>query len=135
MKIWEAIREGCRLRPKQAFRSTMDAEGNTCALGAAMHGIGRHPDAAVMIGNLHDAFPEINGRHYSQCPDCGQSTSSFTLPNIIAIHLNDKHKWSRERIADWLEAELSPPIAVTLPKEEPIILNIPKESYAEKETA
>lgn len=33
------------------------------------------------------------------CPDC-----KFTRPLMdVIVHLNDKHKWSREAIADWLE--------------------------------
>lgn len=35
----------------------------------------------------------------SKCPDC---TYSFKLYRLV-VHLNDTHKWTRERIADWLE--------------------------------
>lgn len=39
-----------------------------------------------------------------ECPDlkCGVKESDWTLRGMI-MHLNDSHKWTREKIADWLD--------------------------------
>jgi hypothetical protein len=37
-----------------------------------------------------------------QCPGRGCSVTRAIME--VLYHLNDEHDWSRERIADWLEA-------------------------------
>lgn len=39
----------------------------------------------------------------SQCPEC--QTNNFDGSIVYTVtHLNDDHRWTRERIADWLES-------------------------------
>ena len=84
----EAIRRGCVARPIQAFGSMWVGENAACALGAAIeaHFAGRH-DAA------------------RECPDCGAPAMHGFGPKSLCLlaHLNDDHRWTRERIADWLD--------------------------------
>lgn len=69
----------------------------------------RFPDVANRSGwtaPLHDAIPGF-ARMKQRCPvtDCESAyhqDDRALLQNTI-IHLNDKHKWTREAIADWLE--------------------------------
>jgi len=48
-------------------------------------------------------FPVLNS--YIRCPvkECEFKHSKASLKNVI-IGLNDRHKWTREQIADWLES-------------------------------
>ena len=81
----EAIRVGSLLVP-QAFCQMAMKHGEvivaTCARGAAK--------MAGYVG------PEIRDDLYGQCPACEVEGSVIT-------HLNDDHRWTRERIADWLD--------------------------------
>jgi hypothetical protein len=92
MKLNEAIRLGAMLHP-QGFGSyaTTNLNGRvlaTCTIGAArMAGFSS-------FFNWRRAAPPI------WCPECvGLRDLGSTI-----IHLNDDHCWTRERIADWLEA-------------------------------
>lgn len=98
MKLSEAIRLGAMLHP-QCFGSMNrwrdggdlpSAVGDdeviaTCALGAA--------EAA--------GYPDTFSVSSSDmvCPECPQWTNG--LEQVVA-HLNDRHRWTRERIADWV---------------------------------
>lgn len=53
------------------------------------------PNTRETLTGLFPGLDDLLG-----CPLCNNDGSSLT--NTI-IHLNDDHKWSRERIADWLE--------------------------------
>ncbi len=79
----------------QAFCESEDDKGGTCARGAAMKAIGR-PAGNWYWSEFFQWSVEIN----CTCPVCG---SSGGLSGIIAFHLNDTHRWSRERIADFVE--------------------------------
>ena len=86
MKLSEAISLGAMLSA-QTFGTIRDAEGRSCALGAAMGAIGQ--------GNCKEwnwAGRKVN------CPDCGVLASVF---NVIP-HLNDSHRWPRQQIAEWV---------------------------------
>lgn len=52
---------------------------------------------------LEKAIPGLKGAK-SHCPDkqCPRSAAEEPLTKVI-VHLNDGHKWKREKIADWLE--------------------------------
>lgn len=94
----EAIRLGCLIAPVQKFGGAhyVADNGAACVVGAGMLGMGyRLPDGP------NDFEDDLQGSERDgKCPvdDCGDSDVS-----ILAIHLNDDHRWSRERIADWLE--------------------------------
>ena len=53
-----------------------------------------------VVGQLSDICPTLTAFAVA-CPEC-QGTGFGPLSNLIP-HINDHHKWSRERIADWLE--------------------------------
>ena len=99
MTLSEAIRLGAMLRP-QAFGVKFDGVG-TCALGAALDASGALGMSETVEAkryrewNLNAWFQEAT------CPECGRIRSLFMEGTIP--HLNDKHRWTRERIADWVE--------------------------------
>lgn len=81
----------------------------TCAWGAALDAIG-------MLDQCHQGILDQNylaasatvPQHWldtlkhirnKKCPMC-----SIPIPELTIIHLNDHHKWSRERIADLVES-------------------------------
>ena len=80
----EAIRLGCLLAPVQAFGGPGERnKREACAVAAMVRG--GSADIDVFAGSD------------TPCPACGRSRRGPVL------HLNDDHRWSRERIADWLE--------------------------------
>ena len=103
MKLSEAIKAGAKQMP-QCERLLFDIDKNPtkcCALGAAYLGI----ELSLMNGDkswrLIKAFPEL--QQLAICPECGAKNK--TLFGVIGEHLNDTHRWTRERIADWLEGQ------------------------------
>jgi hypothetical protein len=82
IKPSDAIRLGCLIAPVQVFEISGDPEsGEACAIAAMGRG--------GFTGDVPYPHP------YPQCPACEQ-------PGGV-VHLNDDHRWTRERIADWLE--------------------------------
>lgn len=101
----EAIRLGAMIRP-QGFGSvyTYDvvtgARVGSCALGAALE-----------AGWVH--------KPVQRRVPCPAASCEHTIPELLCgvVHLNDRHRWSREQIADWVEMaerapEPAPPQAV-----------------------
>lgn len=85
----EAIRLGCLVLPVQEFGSAGDGRQTGCVHAAAISG------GNVFLSNVWtDTFGD---GPLPACPepDCRRDGH--------ALHLNDDHRWSRERIADWLE--------------------------------
>ncbi len=105
MRLSEAIRLGATMRP-QIFGTTFDGTG-TCTWGAAYDGVGMLH--RMMNGG---SFPDLifaqqwgyamNSQARHHCPHC--NALYYTIHEFI-IHLNDKEKWTREKIADWVELE------------------------------
>lgn len=97
LKLSEAIRLGAMLKP-QSFGSMRSCEAvpslgdvlglriieKTCAMGAAYEAGYR---SAPYLG-------------VSTCPAC---VHVGPVPYLV-MHLNDSHRWTRERIADWVES-------------------------------
>jgi hypothetical protein len=101
VNLSEAIRLGAMLRP-QAFGVDSDGVG-TCAFGAAREAIGH--DMSLEFFLMERVFPIVSS-FPSVCPACGKQTA--IKASIVSEHLNDKHRWTREQIADWVESvELS----------------------------
>lgn len=104
MKLSEAIRAGASKRP-QAFGqyfiiSDFDDPITSCAIGAAYEGNGGSPTDNLWCRRLMDeTFPELLQRVTLPTP----YHDSTDLHSGIA-RLNDKYRWSREAIADWLES-------------------------------
>jgi hypothetical protein len=98
-----AIRAGAKRRPEQAFGDYFVGRRASCALGAAYEGIYRL--AADMGGqrpttDLVRFFDCLEGT-IRGCPVEG--CKKRLLLSAMIVHLNDHHKWSRERIATWVE--------------------------------
>jgi hypothetical protein len=99
-ELAEFIRNGSRRRPDQAF-------GDYYALGAAYEAMyrlprdvaGRHPtrDLDWFFDCLDTVKP---------CPEHACKKRIYLA--ALIVHLNDDHRWSRERIATWLEGERVP---------------------------
>src|SRR5689334_6904349 len=88
----DAIRQGCLLVPRQCrghlreyYREQVVA---ACALGAA-----------ELVGS------SCSGPGFSEvrCPICKRCPLGYRLASPVIPHLNDDHRWKRERIADWLD--------------------------------
>lgn len=115
MRLSEAIRLGAMNSP-QAFGTSLNRAGHTCALGAAMDAIGV---ASSNYMNAVDHFDEL----------CTVVTHPVTgerlcLLSVVRV-LNDEHRWTRERIADFVEAvEPAPPVdAVGEAYEQPVAVH------------
>ena len=99
IELADAIAEGARRRPSQAFGEYFSSKGGSCALGAAYEGAYALPHDAVSVrprlDRLFDCLENVRRR----CPvGCNKR-----LPlNAIILHLNDDHHWTREQIVDWL---------------------------------
>ena len=109
MRLSEAMRLGATLSPQTWGRliggyrpSEAGTEYSTCALGAAA-------DAAGMlelpkIASLHRVWPILNALVAEHELPVGISRRPFSrrLSQVI-FYLNDVERWSRSRIADWIE--------------------------------
>jgi hypothetical protein len=89
IKPSEAIRLGCLLAPVQAFGLYVDGEAR-CVIGTAALAYGEEP----AVTHIREGWWFLN----VSCPADG--CLSLARP----LHLNDTHRWTRERIADWLES-------------------------------
>lgn len=116
MKLSEAIRLGATIRPQTHGCFHTPGGRRSCALGAAKEAMGlvphplktakqcRQRDGSLVIypiGSMVFDWP-VEWRAtfvtvaYCPVPGC---TCLGTVKSIIA-HLNDDHRWTRERIAD-----------------------------------
>lgn len=93
MTLSDAIRLGAMMKP-QAFGSLRDESGATCAMGAAEDALGRRPYA---VFPKHPALRAV-------CPACAYAPTQLNGCLYTIAHLNDAHHWTREAIADWVEA-------------------------------
>jgi len=101
MRLSEAIRLGAMVRP-QAFRTLLTDDG-ACALGAALLAVGAGPERiAAAFSQWPWAFAVS-----ANCPSCRRSRR---VCEVIA-HLNDDHRWTREKIGAWV-AGVEPPDAL-----------------------
>jgi hypothetical protein len=98
---------------KQAFGVFLVEDGSTCALGsvAVASGLGLHvgycvsqTDYAGDLKRIRDKFPilKLNSDGCDLCGEsiAGKNPSLFTM----VMHWNDWHKWTRQQIADHIEA-------------------------------
>lgn len=101
MKLSEAMRLGSTLLP-QGFGLFRDHEITACAMDAAFIATGDRKKYGNSA-NWPDSWAAVCRRNVP-CPECGYRASGpLPLVAIIACHLNDGHRWSRERIADFVE--------------------------------
>jgi hypothetical protein len=109
LELAEAILHGALCRPEQAFGDYFVGRQASCALGAAYEGMYRLPAAAE----------GIRPRHLERLFDCLENTLR-TCPEgcrkrlplgAMILHLNDDHRWPRERIAQWVAPPPEPAAA------------------------
>jgi|SRR5713101_6209544 len=87
-RLAAAVRRGSMIAPAQAFNAFSYGGASACVARAAwLGGFGR--DGSDTDMSLFLPYP---------C-DCQRDVSTAT----VLPHLNDVHRWSRERIADWLD--------------------------------
>lgn len=113
MRLSEAIRLGS-LVSHQRFATSADQTGR-CALEAACDAIGVEALTSLDVFIVTQAEFPIGTAVMVGCPV--NNGSPFCrdrdfLRNII-WHLNDQHKWARERIADWVELQEPLPLPET----------------------
>jgi hypothetical protein len=95
VKLSVAIRLGALLKP-QTFGHYSDEVG-TCAMGAVFEAVG----STLGVGLSDEMSDQLDRANLSPCPVSGcahDHNERATMP-----HLNDHHKWTRERIADWVQ--------------------------------
>jgi hypothetical protein len=99
IELADAIAEGARRRPSQAFGEYFSNKGGSCALGAAYEGAYALPRDAESIRPRLDRLFDCLENVRRKCPvGCNKR-----LPlNAIILHLNDDHHWTREQIVEWL---------------------------------
>ena len=127
----DAIRRGAKFGEQRFYEyldmatvplEEWDGKIHSCALGAALLGtrgfdVGRDKEGVwgraqyltlyePLCGLLHEQFGEVLGEvAVGGCPVAGclmLRPPGLKLVDVI-VHLNDVHKWTRERIADWIE--------------------------------
>ncbi len=124
LKLSEAIRLGAMLGPQSfgtlsAMRGWFKKRETTCALGAAFKAAGcktvvvndpeprygfRGDKTHTGVSNqvqIPDEWLSLMWQRVP-CPACTDFQIIGPLQRIVAIHLNDKHHWTREQIADWV---------------------------------
>jgi hypothetical protein len=87
----------------QAFGSFTDLDGGSCALMSALWGVGIKENYGAMT-LVQRAFPQLETSKTS-CPvfgDCHTNLKEMQL-GVAIVHLNDTHRWSREKIAGWID--------------------------------
>jgi hypothetical protein len=99
-ELAEAIRAGAQRRSEQAFGEYYQGRRASCALGAAYEGLYRLPEE---VGQLH---PKRLDRLFD-CLEgtirvCPEGCRKRLMLAAMIIHLNDDHRWDRERIAAWV---------------------------------
>lgn len=100
MKLSNAILKGCEIAPLQAFRSYTSDQA-ACALGAAYLGAGAvKPGERVTLASQLRLGAKVGASLFTtvQHPETGRFDD---VPTIV-IELNDRHRWTREKIAGWL---------------------------------
>ena len=100
----EAIRLGCLTTVQNFGLTSADNGHRVCAIGAMQIGLGT--DDYGTFAAARDSTPTtcpVDPTHQYNERGEGIGWSDFAGPTAIA-HLNDDHRWSRERIADWLES-------------------------------
>ena len=109
----QAIRLGCVLSTGQAFGVLSDGKRRTCAWGSAYQAIGVIDSAGEIDEEKCKVIPQmwdvVAAHSPVVCPVNGCDKVPAALMSAVnagttITHLNDVHRWSRERIADWVES-------------------------------
>jgi hypothetical protein len=101
MKLSEAILLGSTLHPQGFgdFRVAGPISGQllTCAWGAAHDAVGMVDDDDDEPLNWR--WSTVEGEVHCPQEECNRTQNYH---GTMIVHLNDEHKWSRERIAEWV---------------------------------
>ena len=104
MRFSEAMRLGAMLRPRQAFWLLHDPSDNsTCAMGAACEAVGILD--TIEYGGRYTGKGPQEWRWITMAMLCPACSHFHDQVQALVIHLNNDHRWTRERIADWVEAQ------------------------------
>lgn len=112
LRLSEAIRLGAMWKPQRFGGPLMPLaeESATCALAAAAEAYG---DVELCSGVAWADRVPARTREIGVfvCPSCGSPRVNVNDEGFLMsiAHLNDTHRWSRERIADWVETFESEP--------------------------
>jgi hypothetical protein len=100
-----AIRVGAERRPEQAFGDYFVGRRASCALGAAYEGMYRLAEDMGGKRPTKDLtwFFDCLESTFRWCPVDG--CKKHLVLSTMIVHLNDRHQWSREQIATWLEQQ------------------------------
>jgi hypothetical protein len=99
----DMILAGARRRPRQSFGEYYTGRDSSCALGAAYEGVYRLPaDANGIRPRRLDLLFDCLDSEIRACPGCGRKRLAL---GALIVHLNDRHRWNREQIAEWLRAD------------------------------
>lgn len=117
MKLSEAIRLGAMATVQGFGADSIFSDDAPCALGAARLAAGiQQPSESIVFPELMRHWPVLAKR--TSCPEC-RKHDEVAIGTVW--HLNDEHKWSRERIADWVESIEPQDVPASLPlSEEPV---------------
>ena len=105
MRLSEAIRLGAMLRPQEykAVFAQRDGEWYSCAIGAIAEAVGQKPNNINEgLFRAVQSFPILNSIVGTYPCDCGQVFLAGGRIWHIISHLNNSHRWTRERIAAWV---------------------------------
>lgn len=117
LKLSESIRLGSLLYPQargKIVESFLNIRGErsygVCAIGAALLANGfriKQESTATLVcpedlrgGDYR--WPGLPVTTLTHCPSCGNLTLG---PDRICAHLNDRHMWTREQIAAWVQEQ------------------------------
>jgi hypothetical protein len=131
MTLSEAIRLGAMWKPQKfgGPNHQLKDETHTCALAAAAEAVGQH---MLSVYEPHWLWPWSTvipkNRYVRPCPACGYawlegSTCAIAVIHVIA-HLNDRHHWTREAIADWVETVEPREVQVSVDALEPSAMEV-----------
>ncbi len=114
MRLSEAIRLGATMKPQcYGYFYRGDERTSSCAIGAACDAIGVHPDN-ISVMQVWPVTTILNGIP-CPVPGCTRPGGSW-----MVTHLNDRHQWTRERIADFVELHEPLPILETTEAEQSV---------------
>lgn len=97
-KLSDAIRLGAMMRPQA--HGPNDWPERSCAYQAALDATGCEFNDTNLLNKARNAWPWLL-RMERPCPVCGKCLYGGSV--LVAVyHLNDSHKWTREKIAFWI---------------------------------
>lgn len=126
----EAIRLGCEIKPRQVFKYMFEGKDGACALGAAAAAclsrpLGTNRDHCFSMEDsllFRACLPVLI--QFSSCPLGCETGSRCGYLEDTVIHLNDDHRWTREKIADWIEENFEQPVKQPVHAEELVCSNV-----------